>query len=113
MTTTDAGRVTSLDSGEVAGFERVERRVSHTTTEGELRVDLIDGLRYRFARPVTHDHGHLTEIFRTSWNLTDEPIVFRLQLQGEDGETLARQSITLVPRCPESERAFCLRICTG
>ncbi len=75
MTTTDAGRVTSIDSGEVAGFERVERRVSHTTTDGELRVDLIDGLRYRFARPVTHDHGHLTEIFRTSWNLTDEPIV--------------------------------------
>src|SRR2546423_12970839 len=68
MTTTDVNAA-------IAGFDKVIPRISHTATDGELRVDLIDGLRYRFARPVTHDHGHLTEMFRTSWNLTDRPIV--------------------------------------
>jgi dTDP-4-dehydrorhamnose 3,5-epimerase len=74
-TTTDAKSTTSINPDHVAGFERAVPRISHTTADGELRVDLIDGVRYRFARPVTHDHGHLTEVFRTSWNLTEEPIV--------------------------------------
>jgi dTDP-4-dehydrorhamnose 3,5-epimerase len=65
----------SIESSHVAGFDKVAQRTSHTTPEGELRVDLIEGVRYRFARPVTHDHGHLTEVFRTSWGLTDAPIV--------------------------------------
>jgi dTDP-4-dehydrorhamnose 3,5-epimerase len=65
----------TVDSSRIEGFDRVNPRISHTTEEGELRVDLIDGVRYRFARPVSHDHGHLTEVFRTTWNLTANPVV--------------------------------------
>lgn len=46
-----------------------------TTSDGHLRVDPIDGLRFRLARPVSHNHGHLTEIYRSLWNITEEPIV--------------------------------------
>ncbi len=46
-------------------------------------------------------------------SVIDRPIVFELAFHGEDGAALARQSITLVPRCPDGERDFCLRICTG
>jgi dTDP-4-dehydrorhamnose 3,5-epimerase len=75
MTITDVRRSRAVEPGTIDGFDRVHPRVSHTTTDGELRVDLIDGVRYRFARPVSHEHGHLTEVYRTTWNLTEKPVV--------------------------------------
>ncbi len=65
----------SAGSDEVAGFGSASRRQSHTTPEGALRIDLIDGVQYRLARPVSHRHGHLTEAFRADWGVTDAPVV--------------------------------------
>jgi dTDP-4-dehydrorhamnose 3,5-epimerase len=59
----------------VEGFSAASPRRSHTKADGTLRLDLIDGVRYRFARPVSHYHGHLTEVFRADWGLTEAPVV--------------------------------------
>lgn len=42
---------------------------------GELRVKLIDGVRFRPVRPVLHEDGTLTEIARQAWTEIDLPIV--------------------------------------
>src|SRR5690242_6471954 len=60
---------------EVEGFSFASPRRSHTTANGRLRLEPIDGLQYRLARPVSHHHGHLTEAFRADWGLTDFPVV--------------------------------------
>jgi dTDP-4-dehydrorhamnose 3,5-epimerase len=60
---------------DVEGFAAAAARQSHTTAEGKLRIDPIDGVRYRLMRPVSHHHGHLTEAFRADWGLTDAPVV--------------------------------------
>jgi dTDP-4-dehydrorhamnose 3,5-epimerase len=60
---------------DVEGFATALPRQSHTTSEGKLRIDPIDGVRYRLARPVSHHHGHLTEVFRADWGITELPIV--------------------------------------
>jgi dTDP-4-dehydrorhamnose 3,5-epimerase len=60
---------------DVHGFESAPRRVSHTTEDGALRLDPIEGVRYRLARPVSHYHGHLTEIYREDWGLTNAALV--------------------------------------
>ena len=46
-------------------------------------------------------------------SVIDQPIVFSLGMDADDGTPLAAQHITLVPHCPDAERDFCLRICTG
>jgi len=46
-------------------------------------------------------------------SVIDQPIVFELSMQPDDGSGLVAQHITLVPHCPDAERDFCLRICTG
>jgi hypothetical protein len=56
---------------DVEGFTSASPRQSLTTGAGALRVAPIDGVRYRLARPVSHHHGHLTEVFRADWGLTD------------------------------------------
>ena len=48
----------------VDAFTSASPRQSLSTAAGALRVDPIDGVRYRLARPVSHHHGHLTEAFR-------------------------------------------------
>jgi len=75
MTTTRdlAGRPADLD--DVEGFASAKALRSHTTADGALRIDLIDGVRYRLARPVSHQNGHLIEVFRADWGLTEAPIV--------------------------------------
>jgi len=45
--------------------------------------------------------------------IVDTPIDYTLRLVGEDGGELARAGVTLVPHCPEDQRDFCTRICTG
>jgi dTDP-4-dehydrorhamnose 3,5-epimerase len=57
------------------GFVDAVAKESLTTSEGQLRVRPIDGLKFRPALPVSHHHGYLTEAFRADWNLTEEPIV--------------------------------------
>jgi len=46
-------------------------------------------------------------------SVVDVPIDFTLRLLGAGDAELARADITLVPRCPEAQRDFCTRICTG
>jgi len=60
---------------EVEGFALASPRQSHTTAEGVLRLDPIDGVRYRLTRPVSHRQGHLTEVFRADWGFTETRIV--------------------------------------
>ena len=60
---------------DVEGFTSASPRQSLTTGTGALRLDPIEGVRYRLARPVSHHHGHLTEAFRADWGLTDAPVV--------------------------------------
>ena len=46
-------------------------------------------------------------------SVIDQPIVFRIELLDEAGSAFDGGEVTLVPRCPDSSRAFCLQICTG
>ena len=59
----------------VVGFRAALAKQSHTTSAGDLRLVPIDGVAVRLSRPVSHQHGHLAEVFRTDWGLTEEPIV--------------------------------------
>jgi dTDP-4-dehydrorhamnose 3,5-epimerase len=65
----------SYDLEQVVGFSIAVPRQSHTTFSGQLRIEPIDGVSYRLTRPVSHTHGHLTEVFRSDWSLTEEPIM--------------------------------------
>lgn len=60
---------------DVEGFKSALAKTSFTTAEGRLRLAPIDGVQYRLTRPVSHHHGHLTEVFRADWGVTDLPIV--------------------------------------
>lgn len=66
-------RPAALDS--VEGFTSALPRTSLTNAKGILRLDPIDGVQYRLARPVSHHHGHLTEAYRMDWGLADVPVV--------------------------------------
>lgn len=46
-------------------------------------------------------------------SVVDQPIVFRIALTDGNGADLAASEVTLVPHCPDAQRAFCERICTG
>ena len=83
-----------LDS--VEGFTSASARTSLTNARGVLRLDPIDGVRYRLARPVSHHHGHLTEAFRVDWGLfLSFRLTLRLRFQEEfgHGESIVSQSI--------------------
>jgi dTDP-4-dehydrorhamnose 3,5-epimerase len=60
---------------DVEGFAAAAARQSHTSADGKLRIEPIEGVRYRLMRPVSHHHGHLTEAFRVDWGITDAPVV--------------------------------------
>ena len=59
----------------VEGFDAASRRLSHTTSLGAPRVQPIEGVILRLARPASHAHGHLTEVLRDDWRVTDAPLV--------------------------------------
>lgn len=60
---------------EVAAFSGAKAKRSLTSREGGLQHDPVAGVSYRLTRPVAHHHGHLSEIYRTDWDMTDLPIV--------------------------------------
>ena len=66
-------RPANLDT--IEAFTSASPLTSLTNAQGALRVDPIDGVRYRLARPVSHHDGHLTEAFRMDWRVTDTPVV--------------------------------------
>ena len=73
MAQTRRDELESLDA--VSGFQAARAKQAHTTADGTLRLDPIDGVIYRLARPVSHHHGHLVEAFRDDWGVTDQPVV--------------------------------------
>lgn len=75
MTSSPKSGYPSFDLEQVAGFSVALPRQSHTTSNGQLRVEPIEGISYRLTRPVSHTHGHLTEVFREDWSLTNQPVV--------------------------------------
>lgn len=65
----------TADLARVEGFEAASRRIARTNARGDLRLEPIDGVSYRLARPVSHHHGHLTEVLRADWGVSDAPLV--------------------------------------
>jgi dTDP-4-dehydrorhamnose 3,5-epimerase len=63
-----------LTLDKVEGFDSASPKRSLTDSDGALRIDLIAGVRFRLARPVSHKQGHLTEAFRRDWGISDAPI---------------------------------------
>ena len=62
-------------SSHVRGLDATVQKRSEVGARGDLRVEPIDGLRFRLTRPVAHEDGHLIEIARNTWDLLDHPIV--------------------------------------
>src|SRR5215472_7058281 len=73
MVQTRRDELESLDG--VSGFRAALAKQAHTSADGTLRLDPIDGVIYRLSRPVSHHHGHLMEAFRADWGVTDHPVV--------------------------------------
>jgi dTDP-4-dehydrorhamnose 3,5-epimerase len=73
--TMNVGALVAESLETVDGFEVATALRSRITADGNLRLEPIEGVKYRLARPVSHYDGHLTEAFRTDWGLTDMPIV--------------------------------------
>jgi dTDP-4-dehydrorhamnose 3,5-epimerase len=73
VTQTDNEKVASVKA--VRGFESALAKQSHTTADGALRLEPVEGVVHRSIRPVSHHHGHLTEVFRSDWGVTDFPVV--------------------------------------
>jgi dTDP-4-dehydrorhamnose 3,5-epimerase len=71
----DRAKIAGADLNEVDGFVQAQAKIAMTTADGKLRLDAIDGVHYRLARPVSHHHGHLTEVYRTDWGVTELPLV--------------------------------------
>jgi len=46
-------------------------------------------------------------------SVVDVPIELTLRLLGAGDAELARAAVTVTPRCPDAQRDFCERICTG
>lgn len=63
------------DIADVEGLAAASRRKSHTKSDGAVRLDPIEGIRFRPTRPVSHHHGHLTEVYRVDWGILDMPLV--------------------------------------
>jgi dTDP-4-dehydrorhamnose 3,5-epimerase len=63
------------DGPAVTGGDALLHKQSAVGANGDLRITLIDGLRYRPVRPVLHEDGTLAEIARQSWPEIDLPIV--------------------------------------
>jgi dTDP-4-dehydrorhamnose 3,5-epimerase len=57
-----------------AGADLVAAKSSDVREGGDLRVEPIEGLRYRLTRPVPHEDGHVIEIARDDWEVVDQPI---------------------------------------
>jgi dTDP-4-dehydrorhamnose 3,5-epimerase len=71
----NSGMLTADALEKVDGIRAAAALQSRVTADGKLKLQPIEGVKYRLARPVSHFHGHLTEVFRTDWGLTDMPVV--------------------------------------
>lgn len=63
------------DEPKVHGLERLVPKLSSVDHSGGLRLDPIEGVRFRTTRPVPHEDGTVTEVARSDWDELDQPIV--------------------------------------
>ena len=63
------------DASRVVGLYATKPKRSAVDAHGRLKVDPIEGLRFRMTRAVPHEDGHVIEIARTDWEVVDRPIV--------------------------------------
>ena len=59
----------------IAGHDVLRDKHSAVDGRGDLKLDPIDGVRFRPTRPVPHEDGHVIEIARQGWDVLDAPIV--------------------------------------
>ena len=64
-----------MDDPEVRGFDLLVGKRSAVDEFGQLRQEMIDGVRFRAVRPVPHEDGTVAEVARVSWPEVDVPIV--------------------------------------
>jgi hypothetical protein len=87
---------------DVEGFTSASPRQSLTTGAGALRLDPIEGVRYRLARPVSHQHVRLRKRAENSDSLCRYfpcyPGAFSLSFRNR--VTTARRPILLPPKAP-------------
>jgi len=60
---------------DIVGIDELLNKRSAVDDAGRLRIDAIEGVRFRPTRPVAHDDGHVSEIARASWDIIEAPIV--------------------------------------
>ncbi|MBI3770330.1 MAG: dTDP-4-dehydrorhamnose 3,5-epimerase family protein [Deltaproteobacteria bacterium] len=65
----------SSEGPAVVGLHATNAKRSVVDGYGRLRVEPIDGLRFRLTRPVPHEDGHVIEVARTDWEIVSRPIV--------------------------------------
>jgi dTDP-4-dehydrorhamnose 3,5-epimerase len=65
------GEAAPSEIDQVEGFSSARKLQSSTEANGALRITAIEGVAYRLTRPVSHDKGYLTEIYRTDWGITN------------------------------------------
>ena len=64
-----------MSNPRVAGYDALASKTSAVSSAGELRQELIHGMRFRPVRPVPHEDGTLAEVARLAWDEIDQPIV--------------------------------------
>jgi dTDP-4-dehydrorhamnose 3,5-epimerase len=60
---------------DVIGAAELAAKQSAVNYEGRLRMVPIEGVKFRPARPVPHEDGHVTEVARASWDILGEALV--------------------------------------
>ena len=94
----------------VVGMRAELQRVAHRVDDGALILRST-------SQSTIVDESDLMPMFMcpspVGISVIDEPMRFELRFVDEDGQLLSAGTTTLVPHCPEANREFCLRICTG
>jgi dTDP-4-dehydrorhamnose 3,5-epimerase len=55
------------------------------TAEGEVLAPLIDGVVVRYQRPIEDKRGEIVEVYRPSWGLHADPLVYVYQVRIRPG----------------------------
>jgi dTDP-4-dehydrorhamnose 3,5-epimerase len=55
------------------------------TPDGVPLKPLIEGVRVRYQRPIEDARGEVTEVYRPSWGMSDEPLVYVYQVAVRPG----------------------------
>jgi len=59
----------------IVGWDELVPKQSAVDKQGKVRAVLIEGVKFRPARPVAHEDGHVTEVARSDWDMVGGPVV--------------------------------------